>query len=629
MISRKERFKVVVFVLFLYLSTFTINAQNCSVNAGVDFTICETETLTLNGVLGGQIASSLWVQTSGPSTIIQNPNNAVTDVTGIVGGNVYTFELTAVCGDTVAANSQSISVTVNPIPIANAGADIEGCPGTYNLQANSFDTSSGDVIGYWMVLGSNQAGVTFSDKSSPTSSITLSDTSVGTTTLRWTIENTKTNCITEDTMVVTNFGGEPIAIAGPDKTLSNCYMTTTSTELDGSIGGDGTGSQIGTWSFVSGPNVPNILDPNDEKTRVTGLIEGVYVFRWTVTGPCATGKDEVTITVPPATQDITDAVVKRRNIRFCDPTVTTAVLKGNVPEFAGETVQWTQVGGPTLPPGSIVSPNSPTTQVINLDGSSPKVYTFRYSIIGGASNSNCISRSETKIHFNKPSVTIAINNGNDMVLNLDQTVVNVPYSIKGGNRTRYEIIAAPDPSGLVSLQNAGQSPLRLDLNAGPGVYTLRMVRDSQGDVLTGCNLASDEINITVSLSPTDSNAGSDSVLDCGQSSTSLAGNPVSVGIATWSQVSGPNTAVISDINIPNPTVTGLIPGEYVFRYVVFAGPNAPVSSSDTKVTYATPPVADAGPDDSICAGTYQLQGNTPEPGQTGKWTVNPSAGIVF
>ena len=102
--------------------------------------------------------------------------------------------------------------------------------------------------------------------------------------------------------------------------------------------------------------VLNIVDPNDENTRVNGLIEGVYVFRWTVTGPCATGQDEVTITVPAATQDITDAVVERRNIRFCDPNVTTAVLKGNVPQFAGETVEWTQVGGPALPAGSILNP---------------------------------------------------------------------------------------------------------------------------------------------------------------------------------------------------------------------------------------------------------------------------------
>ena len=76
-------------------------------------------------MLGGQISSSLWVQTGGPSVIIQNPSNPVSDVTGILGGNTYTFMLTAVCADTVDANSQSVSITVNSITVADAGADID------------------------------------------------------------------------------------------------------------------------------------------------------------------------------------------------------------------------------------------------------------------------------------------------------------------------------------------------------------------------------------------------------------------------------------------------------------------------------------------------------------------------
>jgi len=182
---------------------------------------------------------------------------------------------------------------------------------------------------------------------------------------------------------------------------------------------------------------------------------------------------------------------------------------------------------------------------------------------------------------------------------------------------------------LTSLQGAGNSPLNLDLLAGEGVYTIRLIRDSSGSILTECDIASDQINVVVSLTPTDGNAGSNSVLNCGQTSTTLAGNPVTVGTATWSQVSGPNIAVISDVHIPNPTVTGMIPGEYIFRYLVSAGPNSQDSFSDTYVTYAVPPVADAGTDESICAGTHVLQGNALEPGQTGLWTVSPSDGVSF
>ena len=288
-------------IFFFCIFSSNLYAQNCTVNAGIDATICETETLTLTGVLGGSIDSSLWVQTGGPSVIIQNPTNDVTDVIGTLGGNTYTFMLTAVCGDTVDANPQSVTITVNAIEDAVAGSDIEGCPGSYTLSANAVDPNIVSVTGSWSVVGGNNAGVNITDTSSPTTAITPSDTAIGSTVLRWTIGNSTTLCSTYDEITVTNFGGEPIAIAGNDKTLSQCFTTSTGTNLDGSIGGDGTGSQIGVWSFVSGPNVPNIVDENDAKTRVNGLIEGTYVFRWTVHGPCASGKDEVTIIVPPAT----------------------------------------------------------------------------------------------------------------------------------------------------------------------------------------------------------------------------------------------------------------------------------------------------------------------------------------
>ena len=372
-----------VFFVFITITSFSskIYGQNCTVNAGIDNTICETETLTLQGVLGGAIDSSLWVQTGGPSVIIESPTSEVTDVIGTIGGNTYTFMLTAVCGDTVDANPQSVTITVNAIQDAVAGSDIEGCPGVYLLNATPTDPNIVEVSGSWSIEGGNGAGITLTDPSSANSQITLSNTSIGTTTLRWTVENTTTLCSTYDEIQVTNFGGEPIAIAGNDKTLSQCYTTSTGTNLDGSIGGDGTGSQIGMWSFVSGPNVPNISDENDAKTHVSGLIEGTYVFRWSVIGPCATGTDEVTIVVPAATQDITDASVSNSNQRFCDLSLTSAILTGNIPSYAGETVQWTQISGPTLPAGSIVSPNSPTTQVNNLQGSSGRSYKFEYKII--------------------------------------------------------------------------------------------------------------------------------------------------------------------------------------------------------------------------------------------------------
>jgi len=62
--------------------------------------------------------------------------------------------------------------------------------------------------------------------------------------------------------------------------------------------------QQGTWTIVSGPSVPTFSDPNNNSTNVSGLQQGTYVFRWTVSGPCANGFDEVTVTGIPSTGNV-------------------------------------------------------------------------------------------------------------------------------------------------------------------------------------------------------------------------------------------------------------------------------------------------------------------------------------
>ena len=81
-------------------------SANCSLNAGVDQTICSTATLTLTGDYAGLFPTprvTTWSQVSGPSAIITSPNSLITTVTGLIGaytpGNVYKFRLTSTCED--------------------------------------------------------------------------------------------------------------------------------------------------------------------------------------------------------------------------------------------------------------------------------------------------------------------------------------------------------------------------------------------------------------------------------------------------------------------------------------------------------------------------------------------------
>ena len=90
----------------------------------------------------------------------------------------------------------------------------------------------------------------------------------------------------------------PIANAGPDQTLT---LPTNSTNLDGTASTDPDGTITSyVWAFVSGPST---IDPSDvANPPLTGLLEGSYVFKLTVTdNDGATDDDEVTIIVSPAT----------------------------------------------------------------------------------------------------------------------------------------------------------------------------------------------------------------------------------------------------------------------------------------------------------------------------------------
>ncbi len=90
----------------------------------------------------------------------------------------------------------------------------------------------------------------------------------------------------------------PVANAGPDQNLT---LPTSSTNLDGTASTDPDGTITSyVWTFVSGPST---VDPADTASpAISGLVQGTYVFKLTVTdNDGATDDDEVTIVVSPAT----------------------------------------------------------------------------------------------------------------------------------------------------------------------------------------------------------------------------------------------------------------------------------------------------------------------------------------
>jgi hypothetical protein len=80
--------------------------------------------------------------------------------------------------------------------------------------------------------------------------------------------------------------------AGADQSV--CGSTAT-------LAAEAVSSGIGTWSQVSGPNTATITSTISNTSTVTGLINGTYIFRWTVTdGGCTGASDDMQLTVSTA-----------------------------------------------------------------------------------------------------------------------------------------------------------------------------------------------------------------------------------------------------------------------------------------------------------------------------------------
>lgn len=619
--------KLAFTALVVFLTIYQTNAQNCTVNAGVlNETICETDALVLTGNNPSPIIGTVkWTQISGPAVTINSPTSPSTTISGYTGGNTYIFRYSATCGDGIVSYQDKV-VNVKPITKANAGANIASCPnnnGTLAIIANT-PQNTGEK-GYWEIVGANNAGVVINFPNLATSTITLPETSCGVTTLQWVIEGPEyapgQRCRTTSQITVTNYGGVKPVSAGPDQTLSNCYTTTQSTNLNGTYGGCGLNGQNGQWTFVSGPNTPTIANPNANNTGISNLVEGTYTFRWTVTGPCASGNDTVIITVPPATQDVTQLPGGDENIYFCDNTINQVTLVAQTPLYAGETVAWSQISGNSG--AVIVSPTNPTTLVTNIfQGGDP--YRFRYTLTN--TNTGCIFTKDYIVQYNGQTRTIVANDGKDIVGSCNATVFTIPLTVTGTGSNQYRIVSGPPLSPLgpfpTALADVGNS-LTLTLTA-PGEYTVEFIRKQGGALTVECDYGFDTLNILVSGDPTPSNAGTDVSLPCGDTTTVLSGVSTDDGLHFWSQLSGPNTAVIADNFAVDTPVSNLISGTYVFQYITKGGGATCGFSVATVTVYVSDSSiddVDAGTDQVTCAGSQvPLTAVQASAGELGTWS---------
>lgn len=592
----------------------TVNAGSVNqapvANAGADKSITlPVSSTTLSGSAtdaDGTVSTYMWTQVSGPNTAIFTSNTAtVPTISGLVAGS-YVFSLVATDNQLAPSVADQVLVTVNPVPvnqapIANAGPDISI---TLPMSATSLSGAGSDVDGtvatytWTQVSGPNTA--TFSSKTVAAPSV--SGLAAGTYMFSLVVTDNQLLASTADQVVITvnpvAVNQPPVANAGADKSLT---LPVTSTILNGS-GTDGDGTvTVYTWTQVSGPNTATFASKTVAVPTISGLTAGVYTFSLTVTdNQLATSvADQVVITVNAATGN-QPPVANAGIDKLITLPVSSTTLNGSGTDGDGTVTAyaWSQISGPNSATFSSTTVESPSTT-----GLIAGIYVFSLTVTDNQLAVSVSDQVMITVNAASGNQSPVANAGPDKAVTLPVSTTTLNGSgTDDGTISGYTWAQVSGPNTATFNSNTIAAPTLGGLMAGTYVFSL-VVTDNQL-----ANSAADQVVVTVSATnqlPT-ANAGADKSISLPINTTTLSGSGTDpdgtiIGYA-WTQVSGPNTAIFSNITAAVPTVSGLIAGSYVFSLVVSDNQTG-VSVADQVVVLVSatnqPPIGNAGPDKSI------------------------------
>ncbi|HTE08602.1 MAG TPA: T9SS type A sorting domain-containing protein [Flavitalea sp.] len=401
--------QVVVTVLPAPVSKPTPNTAPIA-NAGTDQTTnMDFPRVLLKGRdskdLDGYLASFYWTKINGPASgVIENNKKADTYVSGLSAG-VYTYRFTVIDNHGEVA-TDDVTVTVNPInnktPIADAGDDATITTSYTTVLLNA--TRSKDTDGYltsvyWSKLSGPAVCNIENCHAVTTHAANLLE---GVYVFRVTVKDNRGDSssadvkVTVNNIVKTNINQLPIADAGADqittidrpKVLLRGFR---SRDTDGWIASF-------AWTRVSGPTGAVIEDSKLANSYLSGLVEGVYVYRFTVSdNKGETSFDDVTITVTASTNKAPLANAGQdKTIKISYPTVLLTGYESKDTDGYLVELSWSKISGPD---GDVIaSPNGVNTYVSGLKEGS---YVYRLTV---KDNTGATSMDDVMVTVTNPYV---------------------------------------------------------------------------------------------------------------------------------------------------------------------------------------------------------------------------------
>ncbi len=537
-------------------------------DAGSDQTVCgNNPDVNLNGSV--TIASGgIW--SGGTGTF--SPNNASLTATytpsaaEITAGTV-TLTLTTTGNGTCNAETDDITITIDPSPVVTAGADQSVCANNADVNLNGSISFAGG--GVWSGGGGtfNPSNTALNATYTPSAaeilagSVTLTLTSTG---------NGLCNAESDDMLITIT--PAPTVNAGPD--VSVCANNADVT-LAGSVGGAGGGQWSGglgvfnpdnqTLNAVYTPTVPEIASGSITLTLTT-----------TGNGTCSAETDDVLITFTAA------------------PTVNAGADETVCANSSNVTLS----GAVTLATGGVWLGGTGTFNTSNSDLNA--VYTPSAAEIAAGTvtltlqttgNGNCSPVTDDMIITISPEPTVnagpnltsCANNPN---VNLAGTVGNATGGIWSGGAGTFNVSNTD--------LNAIYTPSPGEISAGSVTLTLT----TTGSGL--CAAVADQVDIAIAVSPT-ADAGLDQTVCANNSDINLNGSVTGASGGQWSGGLGTFTPSSTSLNaVYTPTAGEIISGSLTLTLETTGNGTCLPVQDQMDITFTTAPTADAGLDLTSC-----------------------------
>ena len=465
-----------------------------------------------------------------------------------------------------AGNDQLISLPANQVTLNGSGTDPDGTISTYA----------------WTKV-SGPANYTIVSPSSASTNVT--GLVQGVYFFRLTVTDNNSATGTDDVQITVN--AAPTANAGNDQTIT---LPANQVTLNGSgTDPDGTISAY-AWTKVSGPANYTIVSPSSASTNVTGLVQGVYVFRLTVTdNNNATGADDVQVTVNPAPpQGGSGDTINVNIFGGTNPYNNAAWNNWNVSSNLTSAAFTYSNGNNSGVTGSLQFSQGIGDNGATYGGTMCPPEVLRYTSYATSNRTLIINDLDATATYDFEFYASRANTGNATVFtigSLSDTVV----TDNNKTITANFFAIAPDANNKITINLA-----RLNGTTYQYLNGFRIIKHSAGD-------------------PPVANAGSDVSTYMPKTFVQLNGSGSTGDITTvqWTKLSGgahPQEGLISNPTSLNTTITNIGVGDYTYQLLVS---NSSGSDRDTVVVHG-----------------LAQKSRTPNPNFE-KFTLTPSGGEIY